>query len=269
MPAPAIRAGGTAILRIESRRRLRGSLILLGVLAVLSAMYISMFPDIEEDMDELVEIFPPWMFDMFGLEALHTIEGFLAAEIYSFFWPLLVGIYFAHLGAGMIAGDVQDRRMDLTLSNPVSRESVVFQKVVSLWVPVLVINVGVIVTLLLGTSLIDRPLDPVALTMLHVLTTPYLLVCAGIGLVLSVVLAHPRSAKAMAIGLVFILWLIEGASNLDESYEWIGAFTPSRYFDEAAILVREEYAYSDAGVLLAAFIVLVAVAMFIFIRRDI
>lgn len=259
----------TAVLRVESGKRVRGSLVLLVVFGLLSAMYLSMFPGLKDDMEGVAELFPEWMFEAFGLDALHTIEGFIAAEIYSFFWAILVAIYFAHLGAGMIAADVRTRKMDLTLSNPISRESVLLQKVASLWVPLVVLNVGVVVILAVGSTLIDEPIDPVALSMVHLLSVPYLLVCAAIGVLLSVVLDHERSAKAAAIGLVFLLWLVDAVSRLNPDFEWIGLLTPSRYFDETRILVHEEYALLDAGVLVVAFLVLLGLATVLFIRRDI
>ncbi len=259
----------TAILRLESRKRIRGPAVLVGVFAVLSAMYFSIFPEFAEDAEEVLEAFPEWMFEFFGLDALHTIEGFIAAEVYSFFWVLLVGIYFAWVGGGLIAKDVYTRRMDLTLSNPVSRESVLLQKVASLWVPLVVLNVGVPFIVYVGSVLIDETMNPVALVMVHLLSIPYLLVCAAIGIVLSIVVRRVRSAQAGAFGLVVFLWLVDGASRLDPDYEWVGAFTPSRYYDETAILVHEEYAFVDAGILLAAFLVLLAIAVVIFVRRDI
>jgi len=259
----------TAILRLESRKRVRGSVILVAVFALLSAMYFSIFPEYEEDAEALIDAFPEYMFDFFGLEALGTIEGFIAAEIYSFFWVLLVAIYFAYVSAGMIIKDIDRRRMDLTLSNPVSRESVILQKVASLWVPLVVLNVAVPVIAYLGSLLIDSPINPVALAMVHLLSVPYLLVCAGIGILCSVTINRVRTAQAVAFGLVIILWLVDSASALDPDYEWIGAFTPSRYYDETAILVREEYAFTDAGILIAAFVALLAVSVLVFVRRDI
>ena len=259
----------TAILRIESRKRVRGSVILVGVFALLAAMYFSMFPGIQEEMEMIADAFPPFMFDLFGLEALHTIEGFIAAEIYSFFWVLLVGIYFAFVAAGLISGDVRTRRMDLTLSNPVSRQSVVLQKIAGLWVPLLVLNVAIPIIVYVASVLIGETMNPVAIAMVHLLSIPYLLVCAGIGLVVSVSVDRVRTARAVAMGLVFVLWLVEGVSKLDPDYEWIGAIGPSRYFDEAAILVREEYAFLDAGILLVAFLALLGIAILRFIRRDI
>ena len=238
----------TAILRNESGKRLRGSFVLVGVFALLAAMYFSMFPGIKDDAEAVVEAFPEAMIEFFGISQLHTIEGFIAAEIYSFFWVVLVGIYFAYAGAGMIAKDVRTRRLDLVLSYPVTRESVLLQKVAALWLPLVVLNVAVPVIVAVGALAIGESFDPVALAMVHLLSVPYFLVCAGIGLVCSVLLDHVRTARASALGLVVVLWLVDGASTMDPNFEWVGAFTPSRYYDETAILVFEEYAYADAGI---------------------
>ena len=266
---PAIGGTSTAILRVESGKRVRSSVVLVVVFALLAAMYFAMFPSMQEEMEVLEDAFPAFFFEMFGIEALHTIEGFIAAEIYSFFWIVLVGIYFAYVGAGMIAKDVAERKMDLTLSNPISRESVLLQKVAALWLPLAVLNVGVGGIVLLGGVAIGEPIDPVAVVMVHLLSIPYLLVCGAIGLVISVGIGHVRTARATALTVVFALWLVDSVSRLDEDYEWIGAVGPSRYYDETAILVREEYAYGDAGILLVVFLALIAVAAFVFSRRDI
>ena len=244
-------------------------MILLGVFVILSMLYFAIFPSFSEEADDVLEAFPEDIMDFFGIEAIHTIEGFIAAEIYAFFWVVLVGIYFAYTAAGMVAGDIESRKMDLTLSTPVSRETVLAQKVAALWVPIAVLNLGVPAIVYVGAGLIGESFDPVALAMVHLLSIPYLLVCAGIGLVLSVRIDHPRRAKGGALGAVLLLWLVESASNLDDDYEWIGYFTPSRYYDETAILVNEEFAFFDAGVLLAAFAVLLLLATILFVRRDI
>ena len=259
----------TAILRIESRKRLRGSLVLTAGFALIAVFYLSIFPGFAEDAEEIADAFPEWMFDFFGLEELHTIEGFLAAEIYSFFWVVLVGIYFAYVGGGSIAADVRSRKLDLTLSNPVSRESVLFQKVAALWLPLVILNVAVPIIVYAGSVAIGETMNLVAVAMVHLLSIPYLLVCAGVGIVFSVVVDRARTARALALGVVLGLWLVDGISRLSPDYEWVGDLTPSRYYDYTAILVHEEYSLADAGILLLAFVTLVAIALVVFIRRDI
>ncbi|MFP8951610.1 ABC transporter permease [Natrialbaceae archaeon A-arb3/5] len=259
----------TAILRAESRQLVRSSLVLTGLLALLLAFVLAVFPGFAEEAALIEEAFPPVLLGLLGIEEIHTIEGFVGGYIFSIIWILFAGIYFAYVSAGMIVDDIRTRRMDLYLSSPVSRESVVLQKVAALWVPLVALHVGLFAVLVVGIRVIGESLDPVALAMAHLFLVPYLLVCAGIGIVLSVVLERVESAQAMALGLVFVLWLVDGLSHMDPEFEWVGAIAPSRYVDPGAILVHEEYAFGDAGILLAAFLVLLVIAIGVFVRRDI
>ncbi len=259
----------TAIFRIESRKRLRSSVILTGIFGVTTLFFLAVFPAMREGAEAIEDAFPEYMMGLFGFQELHTIEGFLGSYVYPFIWVIFGGIYFAYAGAGMIASDIEHRRMDLLLSNPVSRESVVVQTIASLWVPLLVLNLGMAAVLFGGVQLVNESLDPVVLMMVHLLSVPYFLVCAGIGLVLSVTVERVGTAQVGAIGIVFMAWLVEGLSEMGESFEWLGILTPHRYYDSTAILVREEYALLDAAILTSIFLVLVAIAAAIFVRRDI
>ncbi len=259
----------TAILWNESEQLRRGSLLLGGLFAMITAFFLAVFPAIKEESELVMEAYPEFMIELMGIEELHTIEGFAGGYIYPFVWVLFGGVYLAYVGAGMIAGDIQSRKLDLTLSNPVSRESVLAQKVAALWVPLVALNVAVMAVLILGAVALDEPIDLVALAMVHVLGVPYLLVCAGIGVVLSVAFDRVGRAQVTALGLVFLLWLIDGLSYMEPDFEWIGDGTPSRYYDPTAILVHREYAFLDASALLAAFLVLLTIAATIFSRRDI
>ncbi|WP_293031681.1 ABC transporter permease subunit [Natronococcus sp.] len=259
----------TAILRVESAKLVRSSLVLTGLFALLSAFFFVVFPAFAEEAELIEAAFPAFLAGLLGIEELHTIEGFVGGYIFSVIWVLFAGIYFAYAAGGLIAGDVRARRMDLLLSNPVSRESVVLQKVAALWVPLVALNVGLFVVVYAAAAAIGETLDLVSLGVAHLLTVPYLLVCAGIGILFSVTLDRVESAQAGALGLVFVLWLIEGLSETAPEYDWVGIVSPSRYYDPSAILVHEEYALGDAAVLLVAFLALLGIALFVFARRDI
>ncbi len=258
----------TSILIEESRRYLRSSLAITGIFVILVAYLLAVFPAIKEEAELIEEAFPEYLQGLLGIEAMHTIEGFMAYS-YDFFWIVLVGIYFAYLGAGMISKDIRKRKMDLTLANPVSRESVVLQKIAALWVPLTILNIGLILILYIGALLIGETLNPTSLIMVHLLSIPYLLVCAGIGLVFSTIFDRGDGAPITAMGLVFVLWLVDGVTKMDPDFEWIGDLTLTRYYDTNEILVHGEYAFIDAGILLLAFLVLLLVSAFIFVTRDI
>lgn len=262
-------AGSTAVLRVESEKQVRSSLVLTGLFGILSAFFFIVFPAFAEEAEVIEGAFPAFLVGLLGIEEIHTIEGFVGGYVFSVVWILFAGIYFAYAAGGLIAEDIRARRMDLLLSNPVSRESVVLQKVAALWVPLVALNLGLLVVVYTAAAAIGETLDPVSLGIAHLLTVPYLLVCAGIGIVFSVALDRVESAQAGALGLVFVLWLIDGLSETVPEYEWLGAASPSRYYDPSAILVHDEYAIGDAAILLGAFVVLLVVALAVFARRDI
>ena len=259
----------TAILRTESRRLVRGSLVLGGAYALLGVFILSVFPTMSDEAELIEQAFPDAMHGLFGFEELHTLEGFIGSYIFPLMWVVFIGLYIAYVAAGMIAGDIRDRRMDLLLANPVSRESVVLQKFASLWLPIVVVSAVQIVLLYGGAIVLGESLDIAVLILLHLLSVPYLLVCGAIGILLSVILDRVERAQAGAVAIVFLLWLVDGVSEMDPDYEWIGEFAPSRHFDSAAILIHEDYAWADAGILLVGFFVLIGIALLVFIRRDI
>lgn len=259
----------TAILRKESRRLVRSSLILGGTYAVLTLFILAVFPSMADEAELFEDAFPEAMQGLFGMEAMHTLEGFIGSYVFSLMWVVFIGLYIAYVAGGLVAGDIRERRMDLILANPVSRESVVLQKFASLWVPITVLIVVQFGMLYGGSVVLDETLDPIALALLHLLSVPYLLVCGAIGILFSVIVSRTETAQAGAVGVVFFLWLIDGLSEMDPDFEWIGEIAPSRHFDSAAILIHEEYAWMDAGILLVAAIAILILGIVRFVRRDI
>lgn len=258
------------IVGYEAEKRLKGTFALAVGLAVLALFFIAFFPSFADvDMDAYVEAFPPAFREAFGIEAIGTIEGFLAVEIYQFLWVLLLGLYVAYVGAGTIASDVERDRMDLLLSLPVSRTRVVGEKFLALAVPIVVLNVVVPVAVYGGVLAVGESVDAVDLAMVHALSVPYLLACAAIGLLLSTAFDRADIAQRVAIAAVFVLFLIDSISASAEDYEWIGRVSPTYYYDPTAILVEGSHDLVDGAVLLVAAVALVAIAVVRFRRADI
>jgi ABC-2 type transport system permease protein len=258
--------------RFEARRRAKGTAALVGGVSLIAASFTGLFPSIEAadvDMDAYVEAFPPALQEAFGIAALDTIEGFLAVELYQFVWLLLLGLYLAYSAAGLIAGDVERDRMDLTLSLPVSRTRVLAEKFLTLLVPILALNAVVPVVVYASVAAIGQSIDPVDLIAVHLLSIPYLLACAGIGFVLSVLVDRADLAKRAAIVVVFVLFLVESLAASTENLEWLGAVSPTHYYDPTAILVEGSYDLTGGAILLVATLGLLFASRLQFLRSDV
>jgi len=262
--------GVLELARYEARRRLKGALYLTVGLTLLAGMYIATFPSMAEDMnlDQFLEQMPEVFLELFNIATMNTIEGFLAAELYSIGWVLLLGLYMAYSAATIIAGDIDRERMDILLSLPVSRARVLGEKFLALLVPIVVVNAVLPVVIYAGTVAIGYPIDSVDLAVVHLLAIPYLLACGGIGLVLSVLTSRSTIAQRGALVAIFGLFLFESLTIIAD-YEQLGAIAPMRYFDATAVLVDGSYDWAGGAVLLGGTALLVGASMLYFRYRDI
>ncbi|MEF8801228.1 MAG: ABC transporter permease subunit [Halolamina sp.] len=256
----------------ETERRLKGTVVFAVVVSLYAVFAVGLFPSVETanvDFERLMESYPEALREAFGVEAIGTIEGFLAGELYNFVWVLLLGVYFAYRAGGMIAADIERGRMDLLLSLPISRARLLVEKYASLIVPITVVNIVTGVTVYAGTVVIGHAIDPVAIVMVHLLSIPYLLACAAIGLVFSVVLDRADIAQRAALGALFVLYLIESLATSTEQFEALKYLSPTYYYAPTDVLVRESYAVVDTAILGGMAVGLLFCSYLRFKNRDI
>ncbi|GGL67199.1 hypothetical protein GCM10009039_26520 [Halocalculus aciditolerans] len=251
-------------------RRLRGTVVLTVGVSLYTAFIVWYFSLLDpEAFKQVAQSLPPAMLEAFGMQAIGSIGGFLGGQIYTFVWLLGLGIYFAYTAAGTIASDIENDRMDLLLSFPVSRSQLLLEKFASLLLPMTVLNIvvgGVTYGLVLA---IGETIDPMHLALAHLLSIPYLLVCAAIGMVLSVLVDRAAIAERAAMGAIFVLWMVESAVGTAESVAWLRYISPTHYYQPTPILLTGTYELMDAGILLAGFLGLLIIAQVLFQRRDI
>lgn len=256
------------IARFESRRRLRGSVVLGGVIAAFALLFVTFFPSIEQiDVEEYSQAMPELFRELFDIRAMASIEGFLAVELYQFVWVLLLPLYLAYLGAGIVAGSADEDRLDVELSLPVTRPQLLWEKATAL-APILVVpNLVVPPVVYLGVLAIGESVAVGPLLAVHALSVPYLATAAALGVLASVVLLDGDLARRGAVGVFFALYLLESLSTVADQ-DWLGAVSPARYYDPTEIMVDAEYDLVGAAILGAMTAGLLAVAAVRFRRVD-
>lgn len=258
------------IARYEGRNRLKGSVYLSIGMALLAAMVVWVYPSFSGAFggDELLEAYPEEMLRVFRIETMTSLEGFLAFELYTFGWIVLLGLYVAYVAAGTIADDVDRGRMDTLLAMPISRARLVAEKFLAVGVPIVVVNLLTPIVLLVGSRLIDEPLAVADVVAVHLLSIPYLFACAGIGLVCSVVFDRVGVAQRAALGATFALFLVESLL-VETDYTELGAVAPMRYYDPNEILLDGTFDPVGVAVLVGMTVALLVASQLLFRRADI
>ena len=258
------------ITRYEGVRRIKGSLILSGAIAGFALLFIFMFPSFEgSDIDDIADSLPPAMVEMFGIEAMGTIEGFIAVRMHNFMWVLFLGIYFAYTAAGIIARDIEDGHLDLLLSYPVSRQRVLLARYSALIVPIVLLNLIVPIVIYGGILIIGESMEIERLIMVHLMSIPFFLACAGVGSILSVIVNRASVSQRIALGTIFLLWLFESIVASIDGFEWLKWLSPTTYYNPTDILVHADYDMRFMAVLIGIAILLMVLSIGIFRSRDI
>ena len=257
------------VARFEAQRRVRVTAVLAVLFGLFGAIFLWIAPDLVSTgaYDELLETLPPALTALFGFETFGSVAGVLGGEYYTFTWVVGLGGYLAYTAAGSVAGDLRTDRMDTLLAAPVSRTSVLYGKYLALLLPVLALNVVTPLLLYTESVLAGSPLQAGNLAALHALSVPYLLCWAAVGLFAGVVVRRGRTASRAALGTVVAAWLVESVV-VETDIEFLGAFSPMRYFSPSTVLVDGSYDLLGAGVLLATTAVVLLASLLVFQRSD-
>ncbi|MGI9604034.1 MAG: ABC transporter permease subunit [Acidimicrobiales bacterium] len=132
----------------------------LGMVAY-PAMMLAVWPSLEgsDSFADVAEDYPDAIKALFGgaeaFDSITTPAGFINTYVFSFMLPLLVMALAAAAGAALLAGEDEDGRLQLLLSQPVGRSAVLLAKAAVVAADV-VLAVGLVVVLIaVGGPVVD------------------------------------------------------------------------------------------------------------------
>ncbi len=211
--------------------------------------------------------FPEVMLALFGGGDIGTAEGYYQIETFGMMAPIVVAIVSIAIGAGALAGEESRRTMGLLLANPVSRSKVVLENT---W-PMLVFSIFVGFMTFAGVALgsvfggLGMNMGNIAATC--VLQTLVGLVFGALALALSAGTGRKNASIFGAAGAGVALHLINGLGVLNDTMSAVARASPFHYYLGNDPL-NNGMDWSNAAVLAGIVLVLVALSVALFQRRD-
>ena len=253
----------TGVVR-DQRRAL--SLWAIAVAAV-AAVYISFFPSVGgEAMQSMVDSMPEGIVDSFGYDRLGSAAGYIESTIYGFLGPILLLVFAIGTGARLIAGQEEDGTLELELTAPISHRRQYAERLVALWLEVLML----IVVLALAATILILALDlDVAFGNLVAATIGLLLLVIAFGTVaFAIGAATGRRAIALgaASGLAVATYMLSAIGPMVDA-GWMTAISPWSWYIQNSPLIN---GWDVKGLLLLTLIPITAgvVGLTFFRKRD-
>jgi ABC-2 type transport system permease protein len=249
------------------RRSLVGWAIGLGSLVVVTVAFWPAFRG-SSGISEAIDQLPSGVIEAFGLAGFGTPGGFLRGNLYELIIPLLLTIGTVATANGLTASDEEAGRMEIQLSQPVTRRSVFLGRATAMIAWLTVMTAIVLVVQLASDALVGLDIDAARVVSTVLLCGSIALLFGSLALAVAGWLARPSLVLAVGIAAAFAAYLTAALPPLDDRLEPLSRLSPWDWAMGADPLLHatEPWRYL---VLVGPAVLLIVIAVIGFGRRDV
>lgn len=254
----------------ELKQSTRSLCIWTASIAFMMLVCILLFPEMKSEMDSVSDLFA----NMGGFTAAFGMDKLSFGEIMGFYGiecgnvlSIGGGFFAALAGISVLANEEKERTAEFLLTHPVSRFSVISQKLLSVLTQVVVLNVVVVGVSLISAAVVGEEFEMKEFILLHI---AYLLmqleiscICFGISAFIR------RGSVGIGLGLALALYFINIVCNISEQAEFLRYITPYAYADASNIISEDKLDIGLIAVGAAIAVIGAAVGCLKYLKKDI
>lgn len=258
-------------LMTKSLRDQRRSMIGWAIgLAGVALMYAAVYPSIKAsaaDLNAYIEKLPDAFKSLIGGEDYTSPAGYLRSEFFSTMGPLLLLIFAIGAGARAVAGEEENRTLDLLLSTPVRRRAVLWDKAVAITLTAIVLGIAAFVAVAAFGPLFDLSLPSADLAAACLMLVLVGLTFGSAALAVGAATGRRVLANSVAGGFAVVAFIVNALAPSVSWLEPVRPLSPIRWYMEPDPLLTGLHP-ANATVLLGTTAVLYVVAHVTFLHRD-
>lgn len=242
-------------------------------LGAFAALILSIAPDLAAQFSQL-DLQDIAIYRAFGItQSIDSAASLIA--IYMPFFGLILAVYGTITGANALAGEEDNGTLEMLLSAPVPRYQLVLAKIVAIAITLalvcLITFLGFVVTMPSVRGELETNLTTVDFLNVSLEMWPLAFFFAMLGLWAGAYL--PRRGHAMTFGLAALIgtYLFNnlGQTVGSAAIERLLPYQPFHYYLGAEVITKGGVDYGAIGVLVAAAVVVAALALLAFQRRNV
>ncbi len=264
-------AGSARVSRIwiKTASEHQGLLFVIAALMffMMGLMIGPMYTLIDEAMAGFADSFPEVLLSLFGGGDMSTPEGWYQIETFGMMAPIAVMVATVVIGSRALAGEEENRTMGLLLANPVRRSTVLLQKTLTMTLYGFAVGLATFAGVAGGSLLggLGMSIGNIAATSL--LVTLVGLAFGAFALALSAATGRVRVAVFGTVGVALVLFVLNALLPFNDSLVGYAKISPFYYYLSSDPLMNGMH-WGHGAVLTTLIVVLVALALVLFQRRD-
>jgi ABC-2 type transport system permease protein len=259
---------------MKTLRDWRRSLLFWGVgILAFMVMIVSFYPAIrnsQQIIQQYVNMLPKNLISAFAgdITDYGTPAGFLNTELFFFMLPMLILVFTIGFGSGAIAGEEENGTLGLLLSFPLTRRRLVLEKAGALVVITIILTLVLWAGLVIGKYIINMNISLGNLAAACFSTALLGIVFGMFALALGCAMGKKSMAIAVAGAVAVLFYFVNALASNVGILKYFQKLSPFYYYTGNKPLVNGLSAL-DVGVMLAIIVVLTALAVLGFRRRDV
>lgn len=227
------------LLKHELRQGRTALSIWTAAIGFLLTVCVFIFPEMKGEMENLGDVFGSMgsFSDAFGMDQLNfgTLVGFYAIECGNVLG--LGGAFYAAIcAAGILSKEEKDGTAEFLLTHPISRRTVLMQKLAAILIQITVMNVMVYLLSVGSMALIGEAVPWKEVNLMHLAYYCLQLELGGICFGVSAFLR--KGSLGVGLGIAVMLYFANLISNMAKVAEGLRYITPFAYCDGADLVTN-------------------------------
>lgn len=254
----------------ELKQDLKAFCIWTASIAFMMLVCIMMFPEMKGEMDNVSDVFA----NMGGFTAAFGMDKLSFGELMGFYGiecgniiGLGGGFFAALVGISALSKEEKERTAEFLFTHPISRFSIIIQKLLSVLTQVIMLNVIVVVVSCVSAAVIGEEYQMKEFLYLHlaylIMQLEIACICFGISAFIK------RGSIGIGLGLALGFYFMNIVCNISEKADFLRYITPYAYA-EASNIISEAKLESEliaVGIVIA--VIAAAVGFVKYLKKDI
>lgn len=190
-----------------------------------------------QSMNDILAQLPRAVKEIFGIGPfdLSKASGFYGMLF--LYLAIMAAIHAAMLGAGIIAEEEVDKTAEFLFAKPVSRSRVITSKLSAALFNIFILNIVTLVSSILMVNYVGKGED-VTSDIIKLMSAMFILqlIFMFIGTGIAAISKNPKSAAALATGILLITFILSKAIDLSGRLDVFKYLTPFKYYEAQNLL---------------------------------
>jgi ABC-2 type transport system permease protein len=198
----------------------------------------------------------------------NSFESYVSIKALTFA-GLITGGFIAWLSASFLSGEIDHRTIELLLAQPLRRGRLVVARYLALAVIALLLMLAVLAGIIAGITAMNIETSVPWLVYALAYMWMFTLAFGAITLFVSALSSDGRRAALVSLGILIVMYFLETIGSVVDLLGPIRYLSLFHYAPYNDMLITKTLSLTNAGVMLAAAVVFLALAVYMFRRRDI